>query len=70
MPTEIRSSQVLMKHRGSSPNVTKNLPMAGFNPIIYGRFWVITEDMATGELRNSLVPPFLHLSPLRTSEMI
>jgi len=43
MPTEIQSPQVLMKHRSPSPNVTKNLPMAGFNPIIYGRFWAITE---------------------------
>jgi len=23
--------------------VLSRLPMAGFNPIIYGRFWVITE---------------------------
>jgi len=27
-----------------SSNLTKSLSMAGFNPIIYGRFWVITED--------------------------
>ena len=27
-----------------SPKVTKNLPLAGFEVIIYGRFWVITED--------------------------
>ena len=26
-----------------SPKVTKNLSMAGFEVIIYGRFWVIAE---------------------------
>jgi hypothetical protein len=37
-----------MKHRSTSPNVTKNLEMSGFHLIIYGRFCVITEVPTTG----------------------
>jgi hypothetical protein len=34
-----------MKHRSTSPNVTKNLPMAGFELTLYGRFWVTPEAL-------------------------
>lgn len=32
-----------MKQRSPSPNVTKNLALAGFQMITIGRFWVIAE---------------------------
>ena len=37
MPTEIQSPQVLTKHRSPSPNVTKNLNLAGHECDEFGR---------------------------------
>ncbi len=35
--------------------VLSRLPMAGFNPIIYGRFWVITEAQNEQEVYHAVV---------------